>query len=107
MHQHHGALRLLIQLLGIFLVGLALYFLLVYGLSRHNAVSSIATSTPVTATSTSVGMATSSPGTTSTSTPSNPDTSTPAMIDGMQVVSQSDINTTVYLTKGQKFVIQL
>ncbi len=110
MHKHHGTLRLLIQMLAVVLVGAAAYVLLVYGLSRHEETSSAATTTPV-ATLPSAPSATSSPimasSSPTTGSGTSVSTTTPDWEKGMQVITNSDNNSVVHLTKNERFVIQL
>jgi hypothetical protein len=100
MHTHHGALRLLVILLCIALVGAAIYLVLVYGLGRGSSYT--ATTTP--AYFPTQG-STTTPVSVSTSTP--PVTSTTTWEQGMTIVTTKDNFQTVHLSKNERFVIQL
>jgi predicted secreted protein len=106
MHKHHGALRLLVILVCVLLVGAAVYLVLVYGMGR--SVSQTATSTaeyfPV-AGSSSTGAVISSRITNHQSSATT--TNLQLSGQGITVVTSADNGQTITLSKNEHFVIQL
>jgi hypothetical protein len=95
MHQHHGPLRLFLKILTLVLLGLAAYVLITYAMAR-TAASIPAPISPSVASASTVHVATS----TVVVAPSIP-------IGDVIVVNSSLNNSTVQLTKGERFVLQL
>lgn len=102
MHLHRGTLRLLITLITLVVLGSAAYVLIVYAMSK--ATSGVPTPIQPSATTT-ISVATSSL-VAATSSPIT-STSTLSSESGMQVITPADNNTTVHLTKNERFVMQL
>ncbi len=104
MHKHHGALRLLIILVCLVLGGLAVYLVLVYGLTRAAHTPSMSTTTPAYFPIASSTRGTSTPAA-STFTPAS--TTVPSGEQGMKVITNADNGHIITLTKNERFVLQL
>jgi cytoskeletal protein RodZ len=119
MHTHDGTKRLLVKLVSLVIAGLALYFVLFYGV-RTAGNSGIATSTSSGATNTvqtalnteaTSSPISSSPGVTNTSsntisTQIPPTQTSPTPLANQVVITNDDNNSTVTLQKGQEFTVE-